>query len=115
MSELGNWCVFKVEDTLTKSHLALKCIRMRDELSHTLSTREIAALQACQSPYVVSFFESWQQDISIEGELATHQFILMELCSSSLRQAIESSHRGMEVERVKSITAQLTSGLAFVH
>ncbi|KAK3798770.1 hypothetical protein RRG08_018613 [Elysia crispata] len=107
--------VYKVEDKISKSQWALKAINIWCEQINELVIREVEILHACQSPYVVSFMESWREDLVFNGKLTPCQILTMEMCDSSLRQEIMANPRGLKLARVKSITAQILCGLAFVH
>ena len=93
------------------SNLIFLCSQQINELV----IREVEILHACQSPYVVSFMESWREDLVFNGKLTPCQILTMEMCDSSLRQEIMANPRGLKLARVKSITAQILCGLAFVH
>ncbi|GFS05491.1 cyclin-dependent kinase-like 2 [Elysia marginata] len=92
---------------MTKQKLALKCIAMHDQTDLVHSAREAEILQLCRSPYVVSLVNSWS--------ITTHMFLLMELCSMSLRDLIGHCPMGMDIDVLKTYAAQILSGLDYVH
>ncbi|RUS85308.1 hypothetical protein EGW08_006909, partial [Elysia chlorotica] len=83
--------------------------------SNSLILKELTNLSLCQSPYVVQLVGTWPEDVYLHGAIKTCQIILMELCHSSLRDMVQENRCGLEVSQVKTITAQIISGLDFVH
>ena len=58
---------------------------------------------------------SWLEGINTGQEVEPHQMILMELCHCSLRDVIEAYPGGMELKEIKALTAQIVTGLNFIH
>ncbi|GFR93803.1 cyclin-dependent kinase, partial [Elysia marginata] len=107
--------VFKVEDSLTKAKLALKVIPVRSEADLVHTATEVEILEACRSPYVVSLVNSWLQLVPLHGTITTCRFLLMELCSMSLKDLIDHCPSGMDLDLIKTYTAQILNGLDHVH
>ena len=72
-------------------------------------------LLACKSPYVVSLLAAWQENANINGTFCPRQFLVMELCESSLRDEIVENPRGFEIVDIQMVAAHIFSGLDFIH
>ncbi|KAK3797193.1 hypothetical protein RRG08_015167 [Elysia crispata] len=79
------------------------------KLFGSLVLQEIANLNACQGPNVVSFLDAWQE-ASPSGRDNLWHYIVMESCGCSLRDVIDAYPEGLPVPAVKSI-----NGLVYAH
>ena len=80
-----------------------------------LGQREFECLYNSQSSNVVTLIDSWLEEVNTGQGIGPHQMILMEICHCSLEDLIEANPQGMELKEIKALTAQIVTGLDFIH
>ena len=97
--------VYKAVELLTNKTVAVKVLIDQDTGE---VEREIATMRECQSPHIVQYYASFQQDREL--------WIVMEYCAgSSLHDIMEATERCLTETQIGAVMAGALDGLLFLH
>ena len=98
--------VYSALDQRTGKMVAIKAIPIESDLTDI--QKEIAILRKCRSPYVVSYFGSYEKD----GDL----WIVMEFCSAgSVSDLMSICDITLEEYEIAEVLASVLKGLQYLH